>query len=126
MTEEPKADGPPDLEPAEPPPAESTPEPARDVETTAEDLAAETPDEPVGREPQRERTSGWPGLIDAVGSIRESGARIEKLLGELQGRFDREVRAEATREKVIDRLHAELQEYKSDLLLSTLRRSSST
>ena len=35
--------------------------------------------------------------------------------------FEREIRAEATREKVVDRLHAELQEYKQDLLLNILR-----
>ena len=39
----------------------------------------------------------------------------------MQSQFDREVRAEATREKVVDRLHAELQEYKQDLLLGVLR-----
>ena len=35
--------------------------------------------------------------------------------------FDREVRAEATRERIVDRLHAELQEYKQDLLLKMQR-----
>ena len=39
----------------------------------------------------------------------------------MQTLFDREIRAEATREKVVDRLHAELQEYKQDLLLNALR-----
>jgi molecular chaperone GrpE len=55
------------------------------------------------------------GLIDALGE------RLERRLDALQTLFDREIRAEATREKVVDRLHAELQEYKQDLLLNTLR-----
>ena len=39
----------------------------------------------------------------------------------MQALFEREARAEATREKVVDRLHAELQEYKQDLLLKVMR-----
>ena len=35
--------------------------------------------------------------------------------------FERELRAEATRERVVDRLHAELQEYKQDFLLKVQR-----
>ena len=57
----------------------------------------------------------------AIEAIDALGAQIERKLDALAGRFDREVRAEATREKVVDRLHAELQEYKQDLLLNTLR-----
>ena len=34
---------------------------------------------------------------------------------------DREVRAEANRERIVDRLHAELQDYKQDLLLKVQR-----
>jgi molecular chaperone GrpE len=49
------------------------------------------------------------------------GARLERRLDFLQTLFEREIRAEATREKVVDRLHAELQGYKQDLLLNTLR-----
>ena len=59
-----------------------------------------------------------PGAVEA---IRLLGAQLDKKLDALAGRFDREVRAEATREKVVDRLHAELQGYKQDLLLNTLR-----
>ena len=46
---------------------------------------------------------------------------MNRKLDALQTVFDREIRAEATREKVIDRLHAELQEYKQGLLLGILR-----
>jgi len=54
-------------------------------------------------------------------AIRALNDALTNRLAELQKTFDREVRAEATREKVVDRLHAELQEYKQDLLLNTLR-----
>jgi len=53
--------------------------------------------------------------------LRSLGDRLDRRLEALQTLFDREIRAEATREKVVDRLHAELQEYKQDLLLNTLR-----
>ncbi len=46
---------------------------------------------------------------------------MERDFEELKALFQREIRAETTREKVVDRLHAELQEYKQDLLLNTLR-----
>jgi molecular chaperone GrpE len=59
-----------------------------------------------------------PGVLGAVWALRE---RLDRRFDELQALFDREIRAEATREKVVDRLHAELQEYKHDLLLKTLR-----
>ena len=54
-------------------------------------------------------------------AVQALGDRLERRILELQTVFDREIRAEATREKVVDRLHAELQEYKQDLLLNTLR-----
>lgn len=57
-------------------------------------------------------------VVEAINAI---GTRLERKLDELQSLFDREIRAEATREKVVDRLHAELQEYKQDLLLSVMR-----
>lgn len=54
-------------------------------------------------------------------AIGDLGAALGGKLDALQTLFDREIRAEATREKVVDRLHAELQEYKQDLLLNVLR-----
>jgi molecular chaperone GrpE len=57
-------------------------------------------------------------VLAALGSL---GSALERRLDGLQAQFDREVRAEATREKVVDRLHAELQDYKQDLLLGVLR-----
>jgi molecular chaperone GrpE len=60
-------------------------------------------------------------VLDALSTVTDAGSRIEQRLDELQTLFHREIRAEATREKVVDRLHAELQEYKQGLLLNTLR-----
>jgi len=62
--------------------------------------------------------SDLPEVLRAVAAL---GAALERKLDGLQALFEREVRAEATREKVVDRLHAELQEYKQDLLLNVLR-----
>lgn len=72
-----------------------------------------------------------PVVVTAEPSLERLQAvedRLEALVESLNQRFDglqqlfeREVRAETTREKVVDRLHAELQEYKQDMLLSALR-----
>lgn len=56
--------------------------------------------------------------LEAIGAL---GDDLNRKLDALQTLFDREIRAEATREKVVDRLHAELQEYKQGLLLGILR-----
>lgn len=71
---------------------------------------------------------GPTAVLDALGGLE---SRLEaqlaplhdlgRKLDQLQATLDREARAEATREKVVDRLHAELQEYKNDLLLKILR-----
>jgi molecular chaperone GrpE len=58
---------------------------------------------------------------EILGAVREIEDTLGRRLEALQTLFDREIRAEATREKIVDRLHAELQEYKNDLLLNTLR-----
>jgi molecular chaperone GrpE len=57
----------------------------------------------------------------ALQAIDALGEGLHRKLDALQSLFEREIRAEATREKVVDRLHAELQEYKQDLLLNVLR-----
>jgi molecular chaperone GrpE len=54
-------------------------------------------------------------------AITNLGEGLNRKLDALQTVFDREIRAEATREKVVDRLHAELQEYKQGLLLGILK-----
>lgn len=62
-----------------------------------------------------------PDLAPALRAIEALEASLGERLDGLATRFDREIRAETTREKVVDRLHAELQEYKGDLLLSAMR-----
>ena len=66
-----------------------------------------------------------PGRPDASAPAMEAiaalGDGLNRKLDALSTLFDREIRAEATREKVVDRLHAELQEYKQGLLLGILR-----
>src|SRR5262249_13351596 len=89
--------------------------PAEPCEVIATDQAVAPSPEP---HPQ-------PGAVADLGPVLEAiaalGRAFERRLDGLQAQFDREVRAESTREKVVDRLHAELQEYKQDLLLGVLR-----
>ncbi len=89
------------------------PAPAYDSIST-EDEAVAPPSEPLSA-PGPDRTDDVLKALNAVGDA------VQKKLDALQTLFDREIRAEATREKVVDRLHAELQEYKQDLLLNVLR-----
>jgi molecular chaperone GrpE len=57
-------------------------------------------------------------VVSAIESLASSLAgKFEKLAAS----FEREVRAEASRERVVDRLHKELEEYKQDLLLKILK-----
>lgn len=57
-------------------------------------------------------------ILDAIDSL---GKTFETKLDQLRASFDREIRAEGTRERIVDRLHAELQEYKQDLVLKVLK-----
>ena len=58
------------------------------------------------------------GILAAISQL---GSLVEQRLTGLQTLFDREIRAESTRERIVDRLHAELQEYKQDFLLKVQR-----
>lgn len=63
-------------------------------------------------------------ILDAFAGLDARLAPLEGLtrrLDQLQAALDRDARAESTREKVVDRLHAELQQYKDDLLLKVMR-----
>ena len=111
----------PDVEPNAPPENEDAPTPEADVtfvmpasifESVVTDLA-DLPPIVAATE-----TRVGPDPFEAVAAL---GDRLDRRFDELKALFQRETRAEAAREKVIDRLHAELQEYKQDLLLSTLR-----
>lgn len=55
------------------------------------------------------------------GSIADRLADLQQHLERLQQTFDDKLRYDAGREAVIDRLHAELQEYKADLTFKILR-----
>jgi molecular chaperone GrpE len=61
------------------------------------------------------------GTLDLMDAIKGLGDHLGRRLDALQTTFDRELRAEASRERVVDRLHAELQEYKQDFLLKVQR-----
>ena len=60
-------------------------------------------------------------IVPDTAAIDALGEGLHRKLDDLRTLFDREIRAEATREKVVDRLHAELQEYKQGLILGILR-----
>jgi molecular chaperone GrpE len=87
------------------------PAPAYDSILTDDELA-------LAVEPAREEREPPARTLEAIASL---GEILQRRLDVLQTLFEREIRAEETREKVVDRLHAELQEYKQDLLLSVLR-----
>ena len=78
-----------------------------------------TDDAVEGTEPTTQPAS--PSLTPALEAIASLGEVLNRKVDALQTVFEREIRAEATREKVVDRLHAELQEYKQGLLLGILR-----
>jgi molecular chaperone GrpE len=74
---------------------------------------AQPPESPAGS-----TADSTPRIIAAISQL---GTLVEHRLTGLQTLFEREIRAEATRERIVDRLHAELQEYKQDLLLKVQR-----
>ena len=117
----------PDDEPAESPGALS-PEDTGVWPIPEAGLQAPEPESPPSLQESRsafpEPEQSTPPAASAVDSvprimaaISQLGGMVEQRLSTLQSLFDREVRAEATRERIVDRLHAELQEYKQDLLL---------
>jgi molecular chaperone GrpE len=81
---------------------------------------------PVAVEPAPEPATGpasskspsEPSWNDALAAVRDDlGRRIDAL----RSTFERELRGEGSRERIVDRLHAELQDYKQDLLLKVQR-----
>jgi molecular chaperone GrpE len=131
MSHEPEVEAPPDLDPPSlvmpEPRAEAAAEvtlvvPAPPYESIGTDAAAaEAAGVAVPDEPSPARGPDGIELAPVLEAVAALGAAIDRRLDGLQSQFEREVRAEATREKVVDRLHAELQEYKQDLLLGVLR-----
>jgi molecular chaperone GrpE len=104
----------------------ATPEPAEGIVSDAACVASAPADGAIVTEDDRARSVA-PEVFaaDQAAPMLEAlvalGETIHRRLDALQTLFEREVRAEATRERVVDRLHAELQEYKQDLLLNVLR-----
>jgi molecular chaperone GrpE len=68
--------------------------------------------------PETFETASVEPTLQAIAALGED---LNRKLDALSTLFNREIRAESTREKVVDRLHAELQEYKQGLLLGILR-----
>ncbi|MDG3004714.1 nucleotide exchange factor GrpE [Paludisphaera mucosa] len=102
---------------------EIEPAPASDYVETERAIAVEEEAGPA--EPEAGPAAEPPPFAAFAEEVREAFARLgdqvhQKLAG-LQAQFDREVRAEANRERIVDRLHAELQEYKQDLVLKVQR-----
>ena len=74
--------------------------------------------------PQATTASRAPAAISiapVLDAVKGLGEQLARRLDSLQAILEREQRAEASRERVVDRLHAELQEYKQDLLLKVQR-----
>jgi len=57
----------------------------------------------------------------ALDALERFATEVANRLDALQAAFEREARAEASREKIVDRLHDELQEYKQDLWLKVMK-----
>ena len=76
---------------------------------------------PTPEQPAPPVLSAVDSLPRVMAAINQLGGMVEQRLSTLETLLDREVRAEATRERIVDRLHAELQEYKQDLLLKVQR-----
>jgi molecular chaperone GrpE len=108
--------------------AGSDSEPDADYESLLEEAAAAEREAPAASgqaPPPIPVTAPAAPMADSAGAILAAigglGNQLEQRLIGLQTLFDREIRAEATRERIVDRLHAELQDYKQDLLLKVQR-----
>jgi molecular chaperone GrpE len=106
--------------------ADSDAEPVADYESLLEEAAAAEREAPaVAAETSSPTPAPAAPMADSAGAILQAisglSSQLEQRLAGLQTLFDREIRAEATRERIVDRLHAELQDYKQDLLLKVQR-----
>ena len=109
--------------------------PVEPIEPDPTPIPLDEPPEPLAIEPDREADQLPPEVDPPLelpttepAPTPDLAARLDAIetglgrkLDALQTAFDREIRAESTREKVVDRLHAELQEYKAGLILGILR-----
>jgi molecular chaperone GrpE len=96
-----------------------------DLEVSAEIVAAMLESEPTEAPPTEAPNVDGPAVTalenEVLRAVDQLGDRLDQRLSGLQAQFERELRAEASRERVVDRLHAELQEYKQDLLFKVQR-----
>jgi molecular chaperone GrpE len=91
-------------------------DPDNDSPVPAEPATMDVPEQPPS--PTLAQDSTGAELVAAVGRLEDS---LSRRLDGLQKSFDRELRAEATRERIVERLHSELQDYKQDFLLKVQR-----
>ncbi len=73
------------------------------------------------RQDDQPRVSDADGIATVRDLVKGFGEQLTRRLDAIQSLIEREQRADASRERVVDRLHAELQEYKQDLLLKVQR-----
>src|SRR4051794_16439373 len=116
----------PEMTPGPSLPAGSLPAPSDELELAViEGLTPADPDRiPASSEGPGEAQASRFGVPDGPVAdslplredIKALGEQLTRRLDSLQTLFERELRAETARERVIDRLHAELQEYKQDLM----------
>jgi molecular chaperone GrpE len=90
---------------------EAVPEPEQPEEPAEAEIEEIRPPSGDGLKPEE------PGAAPLATAIDKLGVVLEQKIAAIHGLIEREIRAEATREKIVDRLHSELQEYKQDLLL---------
>lgn len=99
------------------PPAELPPDVSYVVPASAYDSIATDGEPARAAEPPPPTILPVLDLSPALEAIEALGSKLDAL----GAAFEREGRAEASREKIVDRLHAELQEYKQDLVLSLMK-----
>lgn len=105
--------------------SESSPTVPERQEALFEGIAEELAQREATRAAEDEAAAEAHSALELARETREAidrlGEQLNQRLAGLQSQFDREVRAESNRERIVDRLHAELQEYKQDLLLKIQR-----
>src|SRR5579885_1650701 len=79
--------------------------------------------------PETDSPTGAPPATETPVDLSNSGQsepanlfrEVHDRFDQLEAKFDSKIREDAAREAIVERLHVELQQYKSDLLLQVLR-----
>ncbi len=108
------------IDPAEPPGVADSSSFDEGPDLMVIEALAEEDDAPSRYEPEPPAPTVI-SMAPVVEAITDLGEQLTRRFDSLQAVLEREQRAEASRERVVDRLHAELQEYKQDLLLKVQR-----